>query len=172
MNTRLHFWKLANATISRVFDKLLMYPQKLQFSCQLPFSSAPYLHRLLQQTLYFIYVIKEAKILYSDSQILDPTNKIKTTCRIVNLETHRKGSNAAVDSLNIYGRIINNQQLIANTYTNYFLSKTVNININNNNNNNNTYKTNIIPILTIIIVPYNLCHKFISLIHSFISIQP
>ena len=76
-------------------------------------------------------------MLYNDNQILDSTNKIKTTWKIVNLETCTKGSNAAVDSLNIDGKIINNQQLIGNTYNNYFLSKTDNINTNNNNNNNN-----------------------------------
>jgi hypothetical protein len=81
--------------------------------------------------------------LYYDNQILDSTNKIKTAWKIVNLVTHRKGSNAAVDSLNIIGRIIYNQQLIANTYNNYFLSKSDNVNNyddnnNNNNNNNNT----------------------------------
>jgi hypothetical protein len=92
----------------------------------------------------FIYVIKEAKRLYYDNQILDSTNKIKTTWKIVNLETHRKGSNAAVDSLNIVGRIIYNQHLIANTYNNCFLSKSDNVNNDydddndNNNNNNNT----------------------------------
>jgi hypothetical protein len=74
--------------------------------------------------------------LYYDNQILDSTSKIKTTWKTVNLETRRKGSNAVGDSLNIDGRIINNQQFIANTYSNYFLSKTDNININNNNNNN------------------------------------
>jgi hypothetical protein len=88
-------------------------------------------------TVYFIYVFKKAKILYYDNQILYATNKIKTTWKIVNLETRRKGSNAAVDSLNIDDRIINNQQLIANTCNNYFISKTDNIDTNNNNNNNN-----------------------------------
>jgi len=71
-------------------------------------------------------------MLYNDNQIVDSTNKIKTTWKIVNLETRRKGSNVAVDSLNIDGRIINNQQLIGNTYNNYFLPKTGNIDINNN----------------------------------------
>ena len=32
MNMSLHLWILANSEISQVFDKLLKYPRKLQFS--------------------------------------------------------------------------------------------------------------------------------------------
>jgi len=51
---------------------------------------------------------------------------------IVNLETRRKVSIAAIESLNAGGRIINNQQLIANTFNKYFLSTAGNVDINNN----------------------------------------
>jgi hypothetical protein len=40
----------------------------------------------------------EAKRLYYDNQITDTTTKIKTTWKVVNLETHRKASNAAIES--------------------------------------------------------------------------
>jgi hypothetical protein len=53
-------------------------------------------------------VIKEAKRLCYDKQITNSTNKIKTTRKVVNLETCRKASNAAVDTLNTDGRIISN----------------------------------------------------------------
>jgi len=75
------------------------------------------------------------------------------------LETCKKLSNAAIESLNIDGRIINNEQHIADTFNNYFLSIADNININNINNAHTQNKYN--PTLTIIIFPYNLCHKFI-----------
>jgi len=58
------------------------------------------------------------------------------------LETCKKLSNAAIESLNIDGRIINNEQHIADTFNNYFLSIADNIYINNNNNNNNTHIQN------------------------------
>ena len=61
---------------------------------------------------------------------------------IVNLETRRKSSNAAIESLNNDGRIINNEQHIADTFNNYFLSIADNININNNNNAHTQNKYN------------------------------
>jgi hypothetical protein len=39
---------------------------------------------------------------------------------IVNLETHRKSSNAAIESLNNDDKIINNEKHIADTFNNYF----------------------------------------------------
>jgi hypothetical protein len=66
-------------------------------------------------------VIEVAKRLYYDNQI-NSTNKIETTWKIVNLETCRKASNAAIESLNIDGRIISNQQHIADAFNSYFLS--------------------------------------------------
>jgi len=74
------------------------------------------------------------------------------------LETRRKASIGAVESLNTDGRIINNQQLFADTFNKYFLPTADNVNI----INNNAHTKNIIPTLTILIAPYNICHKFIS----------
>jgi hypothetical protein len=48
------------------------------------------------------------------------------------LETRRKVSIAAIESLNTGGRIINNQQLIADTFNKDFLSIADNVDINNN----------------------------------------
>jgi len=39
-----------------------------------------------------------AKRLYCDNQVTKTTTKIKTTWKAVNLETHRKASNAAIES--------------------------------------------------------------------------
>jgi hypothetical protein len=62
---------------------------------------------------------------------------------IVNLEARRKSSNAAIESLNNDGRIINIEQHIADTSNNYFLSIADNININNNNaHTQNKYNPN------------------------------
>jgi hypothetical protein len=52
--------------------------------------------------------MKEAKRLCYDNQLLNPTHKIKTTWKIVNLDTCRKTSNAAIETLNTDGRIISN----------------------------------------------------------------
>jgi hypothetical protein len=43
-------------------------------------------------------VIKKAKRLYYDNQTTNSTNKIKTTWKIANLETHREVSNATIES--------------------------------------------------------------------------
>lgn len=59
--------------------------------------------------------------------------------RTVNLETLRKASIATVESLNTDGRIINNQQLIADTFNKYFLSIAENVNIINNNAHTRKY---------------------------------
>jgi hypothetical protein len=72
-----------------------------------------------------------------DNQITNSTNKIKTTWMIVNLETGRKASIAAIESLNTSGRIISNQQHTADAFNSYFLSIADKSSINNNNNNNN-----------------------------------
>jgi hypothetical protein len=40
----------------------------------------------------------EAKRLYYDNQITNTTTKIKTAWKGVSLETHRKASNAAIES--------------------------------------------------------------------------
>ena len=81
--------------------------------------------------------------MYYDNQITNSTNKIKTIWIIVNLETHRNSNNAAIESLNIDGRIVNNEQHMADTFNNYFLSIADNININDNNTHTqNKYNPN------------------------------
>jgi hypothetical protein len=58
-------------------------------------------------------VTEIAKKLYYDNQTTNSTNKkIKTTWKIVHLETCRKASNAAIQSLNIDGRIISNHNTL------------------------------------------------------------
>jgi hypothetical protein len=74
------------------------------------------------------------------------------------LETCRKARNAAIESFNTDSRIINNQQHTGDTFSSYILSLADNVNINNNNTGTQKYNPN----TAIIIVPYNLCHKFIS----------
>jgi hypothetical protein len=83
-------------------------------------------------------VIKEAKRLHYDKQITNSNNKIKTTRKIVNSEMHRKASTTTTESLSIDGMFINNQQHIADTFNNYFVSIADNI----NNNNNDVYTQN------------------------------
>jgi len=79
-------------------------------------------------------VIKKAKRLYYGNQITNSTNKIKTTRKIANLETHREVNNVTIESFfNIDGTIMNNQPLIAGTFKDYFLSVTDNINVKQNN---------------------------------------
>ena len=86
-------------------------------------------------------VTKETKGLYYNL-ITNSPNKIKTTWMIVNLETHRKAGNGAIESLHIDCRIINNQQHIADTFNSYFLS-IIDISINKNNTHTqNKYNPN------------------------------
>jgi len=66
--------------------------------------------------------IKEVKILCYDNEMMNSTDKIKTLWKIINLETCRRASNAAIEFLNAYGMIINNQQVVAATFNNCFLS--------------------------------------------------
>lgn len=75
------------------------------------------------------------------------------------MEIRRKARNATIESFNIDSRIINNQQHIGDAFSSYILSLADNVNVNNNNTfTQNKYNPN----TAIIIVPHNLCHKFIS----------
>ena len=58
------------------------------------------------------------------------------------METRRKASTAAIESLNTDGRIFNNQQLIADTFNKYFLSVADNVNIINNDAHTQKYNPN------------------------------
>lgn len=63
-------------------------------------------------------IIKEAKQLHYNKQIINSINNIKTTWKTVNLETCRKASNTATETLSTLGFIINNQQHTAATFNN------------------------------------------------------
>ena len=65
-------------------------------------------------------VIREAKILYYGNEMMNFADKIKILWMIINLETWRKASNAVTEFLNVYGMIINNQQVTTDTFSNCF----------------------------------------------------
>jgi hypothetical protein len=64
-------------------------------------------------------VIKEANRLNCDTQVINLNNAIKTTWKIIKLEMGRKANYGTIHSLNFEGRVINNQQTIADTFNNY-----------------------------------------------------
>jgi hypothetical protein len=82
---------------------------------------------------------------YYDNQIKNSTNKNKTTWNTVNKETHKKGNSTNIKSLNIDGITTDNQQLIAETFNNYFMSVAENIKTKDRNaytqNKNTPYNT-------------------------------
>jgi hypothetical protein len=75
-------------------------------------------------------VIKEAKRLNYNTQIINLNNTIKTAWEIIKLETGRKVNNDNIHSL------------IADTFNNYFLSIAENINVNNTHCNTNRHTIN------------------------------
>jgi hypothetical protein len=77
-------------------------------------------------------VIKETKRLNYDTQIINLNDAIKTTWEIVKLKMGRKANNGNIHPFNVASRMINNQQNIADTFNNYFLSITENIKVNKN----------------------------------------
>jgi hypothetical protein len=88
-------------------------------------------------------VIKEAKWINYNNQILASNNKIKTTWKIVKLESGRKTINVGVQSLNVDGTSTTNLQHYQNTFNEYFLTlvetKCINNNINNDNKDEDSY---------------------------------
>jgi hypothetical protein len=66
-------------------------------------------------------VIKEAKILHYNKQILTSHNKTRTISNIVKSETGKKLRKEELSLLNINGKPIQNQQIIANSFNDYFL---------------------------------------------------
>jgi hypothetical protein len=92
-------------------------------------------------------VIKEAKKHHYDNQIKNSTSKNKTTWNIVNKETYRKVNSTNIKSLNIDGITTDNQQLIAETFNDYFVSTAENIKTKDRNaymqNKNTPYNTKI-----------------------------
>jgi len=65
-------------------------------------------------------VIKEAKILQYNKQILISSNKTRTTWNTVKSKTGKKRGKEEISLLNINGKLIKNQQTIANSFNNYF----------------------------------------------------
>ena len=72
-------------------------------------------------------VINKAKKRHYDNWIKNSTNENKTTWNIVNKETYRKVHSTNIKFLNIDGITADNQQLIAETFNNYFVSIAENI---------------------------------------------
>ena len=64
-------------------------------------------------------VIREAKIMHYRKQILASQNKTKTIWNNVKSET-KKGDKEDTAALDINGRLIQNQQTLADTVNNYF----------------------------------------------------
>ena len=67
-------------------------------------------------------VIKATKQLYYNYKISKSNNKIKTTWDIIKTETCENHSNKRTQLINIHGKLITNQQSIANSFNNYFLT--------------------------------------------------
>jgi hypothetical protein len=72
--------------------------------------------------LIFSKVIKAAKQLYYNNKICKSNNKIKTTWDIVQTETCKNHTNKGTQLINIDGNLITNQQLVAHSFNNYFLT--------------------------------------------------
>jgi Notch-like protein len=69
-------------------------------------------------------VIKEAKILQYKKQISNSYNKTRTIWNVVKSETRKKRGTEEISSLNINGTLIQNQQTIAKSFYDYFLTTT------------------------------------------------
>ena len=67
-------------------------------------------------------VIKAAKHLYYNNKISKSNNKIKTIWVIIKTETCKNHTNKGTQLINNDGKLITNQQSIANSFINYFLT--------------------------------------------------
>ena len=72
-------------------------------------------------------VIKEAKRLHYNRQILYSSNKMKTTWNIAKTQTAQKCSNDNIHLLNAEGNIVDVNQTIADSFNKYFSTITENI---------------------------------------------
>jgi hypothetical protein len=72
--------------------------------------------------LFLSKVIKAAKQLYYNNKTSKSKNKIRTTWDIINIETCKNHTNKGTRLINIYEKLITNQQSIANCFNNYFLT--------------------------------------------------
>jgi archaellum component FlaF (FlaF/FlaG flagellin family) len=66
-------------------------------------------------------IIKTAKQHYYNNKISKSNNKINTTWDIIKMETCKNHINKGIQLINIDGNLITNEQLIANSFNNYFL---------------------------------------------------
>jgi hypothetical protein len=76
--------------------------------------------------------MEKTKILNYVTQIINLNETIKTTWEIVKLKMGRKADNGNTHPFKVASRMINNQQNIADTFNNYFLSIAENIDVNKN----------------------------------------
>ena len=67
-------------------------------------------------------VIKGAKQLYYNKRISKSNNKIKTTRDIIKTETCKNHTNKGTQLIHIDSKLITNQQSIANSFNNYYLT--------------------------------------------------
>jgi hypothetical protein len=66
--------------------------------------------------------IKAAKQLHYNNKVFKSNNKIKTTWDIIKTETHKNRTNKGTQLINVDGKLITNQQSIANSFNNYILT--------------------------------------------------
>jgi len=96
-------------------------------------------------------------------QITNLNDTIKTTWEIVKLKMSRRANNGNTQSFKVASRMINNQQNIADTFNNHFLSIAENTDVNKNNNNNinsHTINDSSMQFMSQIFTPYtNIKHK-------------
>lgn len=91
----------------------------------------------------YCHVIKEAKRLNCDTHIMNFNYTIKSMWEIVMLEEGRKEQCDNINQLNVDGSsMISNQQTVAGTFNNYFLSVAENVNVNNTHSNINSHTIN------------------------------
>jgi trehalose-6-phosphate synthase len=88
-------------------------------------------------------VISAAKRLHYDRLIVNSKDKKKTTCKIVKSVTGKRFGNKSLQSVYINYVLTENQQLIADSFQNYFLS-TADKTISNTNNNEDIKDNNCI----------------------------
>jgi len=66
-------------------------------------------------------VIKEVEIVQYKKQILTSYNETRTTWNIVKSKTRKKRGKEKISLLNLNGKLIQNQQTVANSVNDYFL---------------------------------------------------
>jgi hypothetical protein len=80
-------------------------------------------------------VIKAAKKLQYNSNTINSDNKIKTMWNIVKSETGKRNCKIGVHQMNINGKLITNNHMIANSFNTYFSTIADKLTASNTNNN-------------------------------------